>query len=113
MFDVPRLVVAVNEDGLGQDMRNLIGDKPVMVLAVALIGPASRLEALYLGEASKVSNGDLRDAIQNLLGDQLERVGMSRCARYLIDGRGPDRMVNALEIMLHPAVVAGEERLAA
>ena len=34
---------------------------------------------------------------------RLERVGMSRCARYLIDGRGPDRMVNALEVMLHPA----------
>jgi spore coat polysaccharide biosynthesis predicted glycosyltransferase SpsG len=59
--------------------------------------------ALYLGAASQVTESALRDGIQNLLSDQLERVGMSRCARYLIDGRGPDRMVNALEIMLHPA----------
>jgi spore coat polysaccharide biosynthesis predicted glycosyltransferase SpsG len=70
--------------------------------------------ALYLGEASQVSNGTLRDAIHNLLGDQLERVGMSRCARHLIDGRGQDRMVNALEVMLHPVTtVADEMRLAA
>lgn len=70
--------------------------------------------ALYLGEAAQVSNGTLRDAIQNLLSDQLERVGMSRCARYLVDGRGPDRMVNALEVMLHPAIpMAEEERIAA
>jgi spore coat polysaccharide biosynthesis predicted glycosyltransferase SpsG len=69
--------------------------------------------ALYLGAAKQVSNGDLRDAIQNLLGDQLERVGMSRCARYLVDGRGPDRMVNALEVMLHPAVASSDERVAA
>jgi spore coat polysaccharide biosynthesis predicted glycosyltransferase SpsG len=66
--------------------------------------------ALYLGAASQVSNSTLRDAIQNLLSDQLERVGMSRCARYLVDGRGPDRMVNALEVMLHPARRAQDER---
>ena len=69
--------------------------------------------ALYLGEASKVSNATLRDSIHNLLSDQLERVGMSRCARHLIDGRGPDRMVNALEIMLHPAKVSEEQQMAA
>jgi len=71
--------------------------------------------ALYLGTADQVSNNQLRDAISNVLDDQLERVGMSRCARNLIDGRGPDRMVNALEIMLHPATKAGEgrERIAA
>jgi hypothetical protein len=27
---------------------------------------------------------------------------MSRCARQLIDGRGPDRLILALEVMLHP-----------
>lgn len=69
--------------------------------------------AQYLGDANAVSAGQLRESVQNLLDDQLERVGMSRCGRYLIDGRGPDRMVNALEIMLHPAVAAGEERMAA
>jgi hypothetical protein len=30
---------------------------------------------------------------------------MARCGRKLIDGRGPDRLVNALEIML-----AGRQR---
>jgi spore coat polysaccharide biosynthesis predicted glycosyltransferase SpsG len=69
--------------------------------------------ATYLGDADEVSNAKLRDAIQDLLSDQLERVGMSRCARQLIDGRGPDRMVNALEIMLHPVKPAEEQRLAA
>jgi hypothetical protein len=38
---------------------------------------------------------------------------MARAARKLVDGRGPDRMVNALEIMLHPAKPAGEQRMAA
>jgi spore coat polysaccharide biosynthesis predicted glycosyltransferase SpsG len=65
--------------------------------------------AQYLGDAEKVSNAMLRDAVSNLLSDQLERVGMSRCARRLIDGRGPDRMVNALEVMLHPVRKVGDE----
>ena len=33
--------------------------------------------------------------------------------RKLIDGRGPDRMVNALEVMLARPQIAGEERIAA
>lgn len=71
--------------------------------------------AQYLGDATQVTNLQLRESVQNLLDDQLERVGMSRCGRYLIDGRGPDRMVNALEVMLHPVVRSDEqpERLAA
>lgn len=66
--------------------------------------------AQYLGDSLAVTNGQLRESVQNLLDDQLERVGMSRCARYLIDGRGPDRMVNALEVMLHPAIRADEQQ---
>ena len=31
----------------------------------------------------------------------VERQTMSRCGRKLFDGRGPDRIVNAMEIMLH------------
>ncbi len=69
--------------------------------------------AQYLGAATQVSNGQLRESVNTLLDDQLERVGMSRCARYLIDGRGPDRMVNALEVMLHPAVASDEQKMAA
>jgi len=41
--------------------------------------------------------------VQELLADPLERQAMSRCARQLIDGRGPDRLVTALEVLLHPA----------
>ena len=37
-----------------------------------------------------------------LLNDPLERQAMARCARKLIDGRGPDRLVTGLEVMLHP-----------
>lgn len=56
--------------------------------------------ATYLGFAEQVSDNDLRQAVNVLLSDPLERLGMSRCARQLIDGRGPDRLVNGLEIML-------------
>jgi hypothetical protein len=28
---------------------------------------------------------------------------MSRCGRKLIDGRGADRLVTALEVLLHPS----------
>jgi hypothetical protein len=28
---------------------------------------------------------------------------MARCGRQLIDGRGPDRLVTALEVLLHPS----------
>jgi spore coat polysaccharide biosynthesis predicted glycosyltransferase SpsG len=56
--------------------------------------------ATYLGDASAVTAGDLRDVIYRLLDDPLERIGMTRTARRLIDGRGPDRTITALEIML-------------
>ena len=69
--------------------------------------------ALYLGDAQDISNGQLREAVQKLLDDDLERVGMARCGRYLIDGRGPDRMVNALEVMLHPVTQPGTAQQAA
>jgi len=68
---------------------------------------AQRLEeegaATCLGWHENVSAQTIRMAIQNLLGDSLERQAMSRCGRQLIDGRGPDRLVTALEVMLHPS----------
>jgi spore coat polysaccharide biosynthesis predicted glycosyltransferase SpsG len=68
---------------------------------------AQRLEeegcATCLGWHASVSNQTIRQAIQNVLSDPLERQAMSRCARKLIDGRGPDRLVTALEVMLHPS----------
>jgi spore coat polysaccharide biosynthesis predicted glycosyltransferase SpsG len=68
---------------------------------------AQRLEeegcATCLGWHASVSPATIRQAVQNLLADPLERQAMARCGRQLIDGRGPDRLVTALEIMLHPS----------
>lgn len=68
---------------------------------------AQRLEeegcATCLGWHENVSPTTIRQAVQNLLNDPLERQAMARCARKLIDGRGPDRLVTALEVLLHPS----------
>jgi spore coat polysaccharide biosynthesis predicted glycosyltransferase SpsG len=68
---------------------------------------AQRLEeegaATCLGWHANVSHQTIRQALANLLTDPLERQAMARCARKLIDGRGPDRLVTALEVMLHPS----------
>jgi spore coat polysaccharide biosynthesis predicted glycosyltransferase SpsG len=68
---------------------------------------AQRLEeegaATCLGWHANVSAVTLRQAVSDLLGDGLERQAMARCGRKLIDGRGPDRLVTALEVMLHPS----------
>ena len=69
--------------------------------------------AIFLGQAKKVSELALREAANALLDDPLDRAGMTRCGRNLIDGRGPDRMVAALEIMLHSHVHAKPLRIAA
>jgi spore coat polysaccharide biosynthesis predicted glycosyltransferase SpsG len=66
---------------------------------------AQRLEdegaATCLGWHANVSSATLRQGVQELLGDALERQAMARCGRKLIDGRGPDRLVTALEVLLH------------
>jgi spore coat polysaccharide biosynthesis predicted glycosyltransferase SpsG len=68
---------------------------------------AQRLEeegcATCLGWHENVSPQTIRQAIQNILSDPLDRQAMARCGRQLIDGRGPDRLVTALEVMLHPS----------
>jgi spore coat polysaccharide biosynthesis predicted glycosyltransferase SpsG len=68
---------------------------------------AQRLEeegcATCLGWHENVSPATIRQAVQNILSDPMERQVLSRCARNLIDGRGPDRLVTALEILLHPS----------
>ncbi len=68
---------------------------------------AQRLEeegaGTCLGWHESVSAQTIRLAVQNLLGDPLERQAMARCGRQLIDGRGPDRLVTALEVLLHPS----------
>lgn len=57
--------------------------------------------ATLLGWHDSVNPKIVRMAVENLIEDQSERRMMARCGRALIDGRGPDRLVNALEIMLH------------
>jgi spore coat polysaccharide biosynthesis predicted glycosyltransferase SpsG len=68
---------------------------------------AQRLEeegcATCLGWHANISPATVRQGVQNLLNDPLERQAMTRCARKLIDGRGPDRLVTALEVLLHPS----------
>lgn len=68
---------------------------------------ARRLEeegaAICVGSQANVSAGTVRQAVQELLDDPMERKAMSRSGRQLIDGRGQDRMVTALEVLLHPA----------
>jgi spore coat polysaccharide biosynthesis predicted glycosyltransferase SpsG len=68
---------------------------------------AQRLEeenaATCLGWHASVTDQTIRLAVQNLLGDAQERQVMSRCGRAYIDGRGPDRLVTALEVLLHPS----------
>jgi spore coat polysaccharide biosynthesis predicted glycosyltransferase SpsG len=77
---------------------------------------AQRLEeegaAICLGWHETVSAQTIRQSVQSLLSDPLERQAMSRCGRQLIDGRGPDRLVTALEVMLHPSRPAVLEQAA-
>jgi spore coat polysaccharide biosynthesis predicted glycosyltransferase SpsG len=68
---------------------------------------AQRLEeegaATCLGWHENVSAQTIRTAVHNLFTDPLERQAMARCGRQLIDGRGSDRLVTALEVLLHPS----------
>jgi spore coat polysaccharide biosynthesis predicted glycosyltransferase SpsG len=68
---------------------------------------AQRLEeegaAIYLGSYEHLADQALQEAVATLAADAAERRAMARCGRNLIDGRGPDRIVTALEVMLHPA----------
>jgi spore coat polysaccharide biosynthesis predicted glycosyltransferase SpsG len=78
---------------------------------------AQRLEdegaASVLGWHENVSAQTIRQGVQNLITDALERKAMARCGRKLIDGRGPDRLVTAMEILLSPAQKAEVLRQAA
>jgi spore coat polysaccharide biosynthesis predicted glycosyltransferase SpsG len=58
--------------------------------------------ASCLGWHANVSAGTVRQAVGALLSDPLERQTMARSGRRLIDGRGPDRLVTALEVVLQP-----------
>lgn len=68
---------------------------------------AQRLEeegaANLLGWHDALKENTIRMAAENIMKDPGERRLMARAGRALIDGRGPDRLVTALEIMLHPS----------
>jgi spore coat polysaccharide biosynthesis predicted glycosyltransferase SpsG len=65
---------------------------------------AQRLEeegaATCLGWFANVSVQSVRQAVVGLLSDNMERQCLARAGRKLIDGRGPDRLVTALEVLL-------------
>jgi spore coat polysaccharide biosynthesis predicted glycosyltransferase SpsG len=79
----------------------------VVVQAEAHWPTAQRLEeegaAVCLGWQANVTAVAMRQAVHDLLSDPMERQAMARCGRKLIDGRGPDRLVTALEVLLHPS----------
>ncbi|MFQ3651516.1 MAG: polysaccharide biosynthesis protein [Gemmataceae bacterium] len=71
--------------------------------------------ATLLGSYQTVNATALRTAVTSLLDDQLGRVLMARAGRKLIDARGADRMVTALELLLQSRRLnsKGSERVAA
>jgi spore coat polysaccharide biosynthesis predicted glycosyltransferase SpsG len=91
----------------------VLGDKPHHLLNGKRMD--DECVATFLGAARDVTVEQLREAVAVVLDDPMERLGMSRCARNLIDGRGGDRIVNGLEIILSTPRLrrAAELRIAA
>lgn len=56
--------------------------------------------AYHLGGASQLSAKSLREVVSQLLADERERHTMARLGRTYLDGRGTDRFVQAVEILL-------------
>lgn len=100
-----------NGSGWSQEL-SCVGMPQLLIVQAETHWPsAQRLEeegcATCLGWHENVSAQTIRQAVMNLLDDPLDRQAMSRCGRKLFDGRGPDRTVNALEILLHAPRVLG------
>lgn len=57
--------------------------------------------AYHLGRAEDFSASRFRTIVQELLADPRQRQDMSRMGRAFLDGRGTDRFVQAIEILLH------------
>jgi spore coat polysaccharide biosynthesis predicted glycosyltransferase SpsG len=117
--EVPELAARVSRchfavtagDGLALELA-CVGVPQLMTTLAARHAPnAHRLDdegvATDLGPAESLTPAALEQAVQTLLTDPMERQGMARCGRQLIDGRGPDRLVTALEVLLHPAQPVG------
>jgi spore coat polysaccharide biosynthesis predicted glycosyltransferase SpsG len=94
-------------DGFALELACVGVPQLVLVQSEAHWPTAQRLEeegaATCLGWHDNVSAATIRQAVQNLLADPMERQAMARCGRHLIDARGPDRLVTALEVILHPS----------
>jgi spore coat polysaccharide biosynthesis predicted glycosyltransferase SpsG len=67
--------------------------------------------ATLLGGATDVNFEQLMEAVNIVLDDPMERLGMNRCGRNLVDGRGGDRIVNGMEIVLHTPAAVSQSRL--
>lgn len=85
-----------------------IGVPQLVIVQAEEHWPTARLledegPAICLGWHASASAQTIRQAVQEILDDSFERQSMARCGRKLIDGRGNDRLVTALEIVLHPA----------
>jgi UDP-N-acetylglucosamine:LPS N-acetylglucosamine transferase len=63
--------------------------------------------AYHLGQASDYCAKALREAVARLLQDEAERHTMSRLGRTYLDGRGTDRFVQAVEILLRVPARSG------
>ncbi|HEY1376577.1 MAG TPA: polysaccharide biosynthesis protein [Gemmataceae bacterium] len=94
-------------DGLSLELACVGVPQLMVTLAERHAANARRLDeegvATDLGPAAALTPDALAAAVEVLLTDPMERQGMARCGRQLIDGRGPDRLVCALEVLLHPA----------
>ncbi len=115
---LPRAHFALTSgDGLALEMACVGVPQLIITQNVRHTPNAKRMDeegaATYLGTAEQVGVNALRDAVNYVLDDQLERIGMARCARLMIDGRGPDRIVNGLEILIHAPAEAAPLRIAA
>ena len=117
--EVPELAARVSRchfaltagDGLALELACVGVPQLITTLARRHAPNAARLDeegvATDLGPAESLTPSALEEAVQTLLTDPMERQGMARCGRQLIDGRGPDRLVTALEVLLHPAQPVG------
>jgi spore coat polysaccharide biosynthesis predicted glycosyltransferase SpsG len=113
--EVPELAARVSRchfavtagDGLALELACVGVPQLMTTLAARHVPNAQRLDeegvATDLGPAESLTPVALQQAVETLLTDPMERQGMARCGRQLIDGRGPDRLVTALEVLLHPA----------
>lgn len=76
----------------------------MLVQQLRHVPSAARLEeenaGTLLGESHTVTASMLKNAVTGLLADNLERSAMARAGRKLVDARGPDRLVNGIEIMM-------------